>query len=304
VTSPEGEPKGEELRERLAEMGRYHRVASAHEHGLVILAMGIPYWLMPMEEGGYGLFVEKQHEAAVREQFRKYDRENRYWPPSPDLLPAGSGAGWSVALYALLIWGFFFIQNQHLLESGSAMEGEILAGQWWRSMTALTLHGDWAHLVGNTLGGWLFFGLVLRYFGHGLSWVLILVSGMLGNLLNAWGYAGTGHNSIGASTAVFGGLGIVVGFRLLRQFRLSGWEWPRQLWVPVVAGLALLGFLGAGGERTDVLAHWWGFLVGAALGAGAGYFELNERLKGNKSQSLLGWLTIIAVIGAWVLALR
>lgn len=304
MTASAGEPSGEGRRESLVEVGRYQRVGSAHDHGLVILAMGIPYWLMPMEEGGYGLFVETPYEAAVREQFRKFDRENRYWPPSPDLLPTGSGTGWSVSLYALLIWGIFLIQDARLLEAGSAEEGAILAGEWWRSITALTLHGDWAHLVGNTLGGWLFFGLVFRYLGHGLSWILILASGMLGNLANAWGYAGTGHNSIGASTAVFGGLGILVGFRLWRQFRLSGWEWPRQLWVPVVAGLVLLGFLGAGGERTDVLAHWWGFLSGAALGVGAGYLRLHERCKGNRSQSFLGWLTIAVVIGAWGLALR
>src|SRR5690606_29038048 len=147
----------------------------------------------------------------------------------------------------------------------------IWGGEWWRAVTALTLHGDWAHLTGNTLGGLLFFGLVFRFLGHGLGWICILLAGTLGNLLNAWGYAGTGHNSIGASTAVFGGLGILIGFRLLRQFRLTGWAWPRHLWVPLAAGLILLGFLGAGGERTDVLAHGWGFFAGAILGSSVGF---------------------------------
>lgn len=291
------------MRDRLCEVGRYRRVGRAHEHGLVILAMGISYWLMPLEEGGYGLYVERQHEAAVREQFEKFDRENRYWPPPQDLLPSRPGTGWSVSLYALLIWGVFLVQDQRLLEAGSASEEAILSGQWWRAITALTLHGDWAHLIGNTVGGLLFFGLVFRYLGHGLAWFLILAAGLIGNLLNAWGYAGTGHNSIGASTAVFGGLGIVVGFRLLRQFRLTGWQWPRHLWAPLVAGLVLLGFLGAGGERTDVLAHWWGFLAGAALGGGAGFLRLDERWKGRRLQSLLIWVTVFAVIGAWMVAL-
>lgn len=290
--------------DRFREVGRYSRVGQAHEHGLVILSMGIPYWLMPLEEGGYGLFVEVEHEEAVREQFAKFDQENRYWPPQQDLLPAGSGTGWSIALYALLIWGMFIIMDERLLEAGNASEEAILNGEWWRAITALTLHGDWAHLVGNTFGGLLFFGLVFRYLGHGLGWLMILAAGTLGNLANAWGYAETGHRSIGASTAVFGGLGILIGFRMLRQFRLTGWQWPRQLLIPLIAGLVLLGFLGAGGERTDVLAHWWGFIAGALLGAGAAWLHWDERFKQVSTQHLLAWITLAMVIGAWFLALK
>lgn len=290
-------------RDDLCQAGRYNRVGRAHDHGLVILSMGISYWLIPLEEGGYGLFIEKEHEAAVREQLERFDRENRYWPPRQDLLPSVQGTGWSIALYALLIWGVYIIQDERLLQAGSASEEAILSGEWWRAVTALTLHGDWAHLAGNTFGGLLFFGLVFRFLGHGLGWVCILASGTLGNLLNAWGYAGTGHNSIGASTAVFGGLGIVIGFRLLRQFRLTGWSWPRNLWVPLAAGLVLLGFLGAGGERTDVLAHGWGFLAGLVLGGIVGFRPLNERLAKSRSRNLFAWISLLIVIGAWYLAL-
>lgn len=299
-----GKERPEPPSERLIEVGRYSRVARAHEHGLVILSMGISYWLMPLENGGYGLFVEKDHETAVREQLGRFDREHRYWPPREDILPSATGTGWSLALYALLIWGVFLVQNDQLVEAGSAAEQAILGGEWWRTITALTLHGDWAHLVGNTGGGILFFALVFRFLGHGFGWLCILLSGTLGNLLNAWGYAGSGHNSIGASTAVFGGLGIVVGFRLLRQFRLTGWTWPRQLLVPLMAGVVLLAFLGTGGERTDILAHLWGCLAGLVMGAAVGLFRLDERFAKNRFQNAFAWLTLALVIGSWSLALR
>ncbi len=290
------------LREELCEVGRYRRAGRAHEHGLVILAMGIPYWLMPLEEGGYGLFVERGNEVAVCEQLGRYDRENRYWPPPEDFLPGESGAGRSLLLYLLLIWGMFLGGTRELLEAGSASEEAIRAGEWWRAVTALTLHADWAHLVGNTAGAFLFFFLVFRFLGHGFGWFTILLAGASGNLLNAWIYSGTGHNSIGASTAVFGGLGIVIGFRLIRQARLTGWKWPRQLLAPLVAGIVLLGLLGAGGERTDILAHVWGFVCGVGIGALSGMMRLDTRVKGVRAQRVYGVVTIGIVIGAWMIA--
>lgn len=298
------QPPGEEPAENLREVGRYSRIAKAQDHGLVILSMGVAYWLMPLPEGGYALYVEKEHVESVREQLSRFDRENRYWPPRADLLPSGKSSASSTMLYVLLIWGVFIVSNEDLVRAGSASEEAIGAGEWWRGLTALTLHADWAHLVGNTVGGFLFFGLVFRFLGVGFGWICILLTGFLGNLLNAWGYAGTGHNSIGASTAVFGSLGIVVGYRILRQFRLTRWSWPRHLWVPLVAGIVLLGFLGAGGERTDVLAHGWGFLAGLLLGAGGAALRADERWRRPAPQRILGWLTLLAVMGAWALALR
>ena len=298
---PEKQP---EENTQLVAIGTYQRVGRAHEHGLVILAMGIPYWLMPLEEGGYDLFVEKKHAEGVIEQLKRSDRENRYWPPRPDILPSAPGTGWSIAFYLLLIWGIFFAQTPEILGVGSASEEAIRSGEWWRTITALTLHADVGHLIGNSLGGLLFFSFVFRFLGHGIGWFFILLSGITGNLLNAWIYAGSGHNSIGASTAVFGGLGIVVGFRLLRQFRLTGWQWPRELLIPVIGGLVLLGFLGTGGERTDILAHAWGFLTGATLGSLVSLTIPKIAETRFSIQKTFAWLTVAIVIGAWTLALR
>ena len=292
-----------EIAENLREVGRYSRIAGAQDHGLVVLSMGVPYWLMPAEEGGYCLYVEERHLPSVREQLGKFDRENRYWPPREDLLPRDKSSVGSIAFYLLLIWGFFLVSSEELLRRGMASEEAILSGEWWRAITALTLHADWAHLVGNSAGGFLFFALVFRSFGVGLGWLAIFLSGALGNFLNALIYAGSGHNSIGASTAVFGGLGILVGCRVVQQFRLTRWKWPRFLWAPLGAGVVLLGFLGAGGERTDILAHAWGFAVGGGLGVLGAALRLDERRGSALLQRAAGWAALLAVMGAWVLAL-
>ncbi len=40
-----------------------------------------------------------------------------------------------------------------------------------------------------------------------------------------------------------------------------------KAWLPLGAGLALLSMLGSGGERTDLMAHLFGFMTGLILGA-------------------------------------
>jgi hypothetical protein len=67
-----------------------------------------------------------------------------------------------------------------------------------------------------------------------------------------------------------------------------------------VAGVILLGFTGAGGERTDVLAH----LTGFAMGALAGVTHATWRVpRGAVAQAAAGLLSLALVGVAWILAL-
>jgi rhomboid protease GluP len=65
----------------------------------------------------------------------------------------------------------------------------------------------------------------------------------------------------------------------------------------------LLGFLGAGGERTDVVAHVTGFVSGCALGVLLGKTP-EQRFESRAVQLVAGTLSLITVAGAWLLALR
>ena len=62
-------------------------------------------------------------------------------------------------------------------------------------------------------------------------------------------------------------------------------------------GLALLGMLGTGGERTDLWAHAFGLLAGGLLGAGAA--ARWPRPPGLALQLLCGALFVVLVIAAW-----
>jgi len=149
----------------------------------------------------------------------------------------------------------------------------ILQGQYGRSITALMLHSDLQHLAGNVLGLLLLGSVICSLLGPGRGLFLILFSGAIGNLLNAFMYRRV-HLSIGASTAVMGAVGILVAWQLKKKVVIT--SKPHRLidikgsaLYPLGAGAALVGMF-SGGENTDVSAHVFGFLAG--LGSAVLFF--------------------------------
>ena len=286
----------------LSEVGRYSQMSDANERALVILAMGLGYWMFK-EADDFVLCVEVRHLVKVSRELEKFELENpRRVRVSERITPARS----SVSLF-VFVWmmSLFFLVQLNQPESwtnkGTASSEAILhQGEFWRTITALTLHADLEHLCANLAAGLLFARFLLPILGTGLTWSSILFAGALGNYLNAWGYRETPHFSIGASTAVFGALGLLVAcqtlFLLREDRRIRHWE----MILPLGAGLALLAWLGRGDAQTDYMAHFWGLTAGIIIGAVLIRFKLNDRL-------LSGWQKILAVLavavplGAWAL---
>ena len=140
----------------------------------------------------------------------------------------------------------------------------------------------------------------------------VLASGIVGNVANAFWHHASGngdHGSIGASTAVFGAIGLLAASQLVLDRAHAPKSAPRRMLdvlAPLVGGLALLGALGSS-ERADLGAHLFGFLSGVVLG-GLAMWPLRHRAQGDAGprwlQALLGALSIATVVGAWHLALR
>jgi len=104
------------------------------------------------------------------------------------------------------------------------------------------------------------------------------------------------HTSIGASTAVFATVGI-----------LAAYTWKRRRtrinrWVPLGGGVALLAFLGMGGEGTDVFAHVAGFGSGCVFGLVFGVLETRALLAAWHKHTL-GLAAFLFFALAWTLAL-
>lgn len=257
----------------LVEVGVYRTAAEGFEHGLVVLAMGEPCWLVPAE-AGHRLLVEPSAAASAREQLARFDRENVDWPPR---LPADAAPRRHAELETPLLWTLVLLASYWAqdvwpawTELGALEPRAIFdRGELWRPLTALVLHADGAHLVSNALGSFGVFAAVLTTVGRRRGWLLIAAAAIAGNFAAAGlNYPGP-YNSIGASTAVFAALGLLTG-RAVRvataAHRLQRW---RAMITPFAAGLAVLGLYGAGGVQIDVLAHATGFTAGLALGFAA-----------------------------------
>lgn len=171
----------------------------------------------------------------------------------------------------------------------------ILRGELYRSVTSLMIHANVLHLAGNVLGIAIFGTAVCTITGWGVGWLMILVSGVAGNLLNAVFYK-TDHLSVGASTAVFGAIGILAAQQFFKKFRLPGQR--MRAWLPLGGGLALLSILGSG-KHADLTAHLFGFMAGIILGALYGVLVKRPAAGAYQACFLLIALSVLVVSWMW-----
>lgn len=214
------------------------------------------------------LMVQAHDAQAALDELRDYESENARPRGGPRAI-AFVGSGWPGVLgYIAILLVAAICVRQSLFgfdwpSAGRLDAGLVSAGQWWRSITALTLHADLGHLTGNAIFGGFFGYFVARYLGTGVGWAAILGSGALGNFVSAWLHS-PDYRAIGASTAVFGALGILAAYTWRKGF-LRNTPW-RMRFAPITAGIGLLAFTGAGGENTDLGAHLFGFATGILTG--------------------------------------
>ncbi len=250
----------------------------------------------------WGLWVPVEDAARAGDELSRYERENQ---PSSAQQPRAEtvDSGWLGVLgYLLVIWALPSLEGAAVFgwdwrEAGVMDAGLVRGGEWWRTVTALTLHGDLAHLVGNSLFGSVFGLFVGRYLGSGLGWLLVLAGGALGNAANAL-VQGEVFRSVGASTATFSALALVGAF-VWRRGYMRGWDWRRRF-APVFGGIALLVYTGFGGGNTDVVAHVTGFAAGLILGLAIA--AVDARRLGRAGQAMCGGIALGLVAVCWALA--
>ena len=278
-----------------------HNRRACADRALVLAAAGIPHETVHDPDSS-ALLVPEAYSIRAGDELRLYDEENPAAPSeSPPAIqyhnpvPGVAGYFLGVCLVAGLAGRAAF--GLDWLAEGR-IDGELVrAGEWWRTLTALTLHLDLEHLIGNLVFG-LFFGWFAgRLAGSGIGWLTIVVAAALGNLVNTL-FLDTGHRAIGASTAVFAALGLTAGFVW------RGKLLPQDRWVyrygPIVGGLALLMFTGTGDENTDVGAHLLGFVFGFA--GGMLLTTVATRIRCRRRQQVAGGTAVLLLAFAWFMA--
>ena len=268
---------------------------------LVLSAVGIEHQVDPGE--GVILTHEEDSERAISE-IKAFEEENRHWPPPPNYarpIPRTDNPPTLLMIGSLIVFymvtGPWFTANPWF-QAGAIDSRKILEqGQWWRLITALTLHADQMHLVGNCVIGGFMVHLLCKTTGYGTGWLALILSGMAGNLMNI-GLRNGPHYSVGFSTAIFAAIGIFCGLQLTRR-RAS---LIRQLILPLGAGAGLLAMLGTEGKQTDLGAHLFGFGCGLACGILLQVSRLDLRTDNRRLQQALFAVTLALITGCWLLA--
>jgi membrane associated rhomboid family serine protease len=277
--------------------------ARANDFSLVLIARGIQFQRQP-GSSGWEIWVPFASAEAAAAELTLYRRENAHAIGPRKIEEIGDGWPGVLAYVAILVSVFFALHtdalNRDWLAAGRLDAGAVRSGEWWRVVTALTLHIDLDHIGGNLAFGAFFGYFVGRYLGRGVGWLAVLGTAALANCASAFLEA-PDHRAIGASTAVFAALGLLVAYTWRRGY-LRETPWRGRI-APIVAGLGLLAFTGTGGENTDLGAHLLGFVMGfgggLVLAATAGLAWLENR-------RVQGWCaaTALAVVAAaWVVGL-
>ena len=295
-------PRVDASPERPVEVYRSHWRPACDERAFVLHAVGVEA-LVVANGPLWSLVVAPATAAVAIRELRSYEREN---PPRRRVLrPEGTHAqAWAGPLVyvAVLLAVAWFAGDRtgafDWLDAGVLDTAAFRAGEFWRAATALTLHFDVAHLLGNLGFGALFGWLAAQLLGPGIAYGGATLAAAAANALNA-SFQPEHHVSAGASTAVFALLGLLTAYAWRRRAD-PGDRWAYR-WAPVIAGVCLLAFTGVGGERTDVLAHLTGFFAGAVTGL---LLALRRQPAGAFAQWLAGLGTVAAIALAWALALH
>ncbi len=277
--------------------------ALANELALVLTARGVPFRREPGLTG-WQLLVPLTAAPAAATELTLYRHENARKVGVQPLEEIGDGRPGTVAYVVTLLAVFVALHADVFyldwLGAGRFEGGAVLGGEVWRLVTALTLHIELAHLAGNIAFGAFYGYFVGRYLGTGVGWLTVILAAAAGNGLNALVQAAT-HRSIGASTAVFAALGLLVAYTWRRGF-LTHTPWRARI-APIVAGLGLLAFTGTGGENTDLGAHLFGLVAGFGGGLVLARFVPLAWLKSARVQRACAAAAVLVVLGAWAVGL-
>jgi rhomboid protease GluP len=222
------------------------------------------------------------HPAATQASIPDYQREVSR--------PNSRERGWNIlatpGTYILLainiaVFGWMVLHGvsakdpttAQLIHYGATNAYLVLAGQWWRLLTATFVHVGLLHIATNMWCLWNLGLLGEPLLGPAGLIVVYLITGIAGNLLSLF-YNVLYHDGIsvgaGASGAVFGIAGILIILLSNKKLPIPAFELHR-LRRSVIQFAALNLIIGFGANFTSIVridnhAHIGGFLSGLALG--------------------------------------
>ena len=183
-----------------------------------------------------------------------------------------------------------------ILRDGALVPALVARGEVWRLVTSVFLHSGFLHLSLNMLSLYFLGSFVEAAFRRGRFLALYLLSGLSGGL--AYLYFGAyGTPAVGASGAIFGLLGGILGYSL----RSGTFSWQNPVIRQLLILLAINLYLGFSIPNVSNTAH----LGGLAGGLFFGYLVAPTVYSRKFARVLLPVLIVLAtealLLGLWLL---
>jgi membrane associated rhomboid family serine protease len=232
------------------------------DDSLVLLSQGISHRLIRSKEGPFQIFILPEHEDRARLQLALYRKENPPKEENPPLPLSFSLQPLWVLLAPTIVTLIDFTDKINFHTRGISDASKVLKGEWWRSFTAQTLHGDVRHLASNLLCGYIVMNMITFRIPLLRLAPFIVIASAIANLCVSLTVQ-TNFRSLGFSTFVFAAIGCLS----VIEFRLMPKETHGLLrrFAPLCGAASLAVFLGLG-ENADILGHAYGFIAGLFCG--------------------------------------
>jgi rhomboid protease GluP len=161
------------------------------------------------------------------------------------------------------------VNSGPVTQAGANFGPAVAAGEYWRLITSMFLHGGIPHLLLNGFALYQLGALFETWLGSTRLLITYFVTGIAGSIASIlW----TNAPSVGASGAIFGLLGALIAFLLRRRERLN--PAAKSLLMQLMAWAAINVFFGFSVPGIDNAAHLGGCAAGLLLG-----LILRERLR-------------------------
>lgn len=159
---------------------------------------------------------------------------------------------WNVAL---------IVQPSPILDDGALIPQLVAEGQPWRLLSSVFLHAGFVHLALNMLSLYFLGSFVESAFGRGRFLALYLLSGLSGGIAYLY-FGGYDQSAVGASGAIFGLLGGILGYSLRR----GTFSWQNPIIRQLLILLAINVYIGLSIPNVSNTAHMGGLAGGLLFG--------------------------------------
>ncbi len=243
---------------------------------------------MEYNEDGFELF------AKITNDINKHNREDA---KKVEEVFKNKGSYFTYFLIALNVIFFFvplmFGQYDDLLNSFCVHGPSIRAGQYYRILTGIFLHGSVWHLFFNCYALYVIGSQIENFLGRFKYILIYFFSGIMGSLFSII-FGGSG-SSIGASGAIFGLMGALLYFGYYYRVYLG--NVVRTQILPLIILNLGIGFLMPG---IDNFAHIGGLVGGTMLTMALGVKDKSTTFEKTNGWIIVGIFTLFILYVAFV----